>query len=82
MLYMTTSVRFFVKIFSEGRRQGFSVVHKVSHNQSKNSECSKLNIYLRISVKIFSRKDVGRKKCIIAQQQFLVCVSSYAYNDA
>ena len=59
---MTTSVRFFVKIFSEGRRQGFSVVHKVSHNQSKNSECSKLNIYLRVSVKIFSRKDVGRKK--------------------
>ena len=58
---MTTSVRFFVKIFSEGRRQGFSV-HKVSHNQSKNSECSKLNIYLRVSVKIFSRKDVGRKK--------------------
>ena len=79
---LETSVRFFVKIFSEGRQQGFSAVHKVSHNQQKNSKCSKLNIYLRISVKIFFQKDVGRKKCIIAQQQFAVCGSSYAYNDA
>ena len=65
MLHMTTSVRFVVKNFSEGCRQDFSVVLNFFLIINKKIECSKLSICLRISVKIFSRKDVGRKKCII-----------------
>ena len=54
-LYMTICV----KIFSEGRRQDFSIDHKIFQTDQKIANASNYNVYQKFSVNIFSE---GRRQ--------------------